>query len=297
MRPPPGRSSRVRAHWSRIRLRRRASSEMVPARPRPRTRSRVACTSSRTPGFDSSAPSSSTVSRCVSRPTRCSSGADRGEQRLVGARGDPQLQRGGEHRRGEVVAEHLQHGPGPPRARRAALGAAAASSAPRTSVRCSTAATTRAFLVGKWWSCAPRLTPARSLTSVVDVPLKPRSTSSSTVASISRARIAGCAPPGGTRVAAPWRHLARMAAQTTNSQDLTCPCPDESVRAGPANGIRESREQRRPRPRSAADRRRPRSPRTIRPGHVEERAASTHVNVSTPRGRCSHSRTGRSADR
>ena len=68
-------SSRVRAHWSRIRARRRASSVMVPARPSPRTRSRVACTSSRTPGRDSSAPSSSTVSRCVSRPTRCSSGA------------------------------------------------------------------------------------------------------------------------------------------------------------------------------------------------------------------------------
>ena len=48
---------------------------MVEARPRPRTRSRVACTSSRTPGRDSSTPSAATVSRCVSRPTRCSSGA------------------------------------------------------------------------------------------------------------------------------------------------------------------------------------------------------------------------------
>ena len=75
MRPPSGATSRVRAHWSRIRARRLVSSVMVPARPRPRTRSRVACTSSRTPGRDSSAPSSSTVSRCVSRPTRCSSGA------------------------------------------------------------------------------------------------------------------------------------------------------------------------------------------------------------------------------
>ncbi len=41
---------------------------------------------------------------------------------------------------------------------------------PRTSVTCCTAATTRSCLVGKWCSCAPRLTPARSLTSVVDVP-------------------------------------------------------------------------------------------------------------------------------
>ena len=55
--------------------RRRVSSEMVVARPSPRTRSRVACTSSRTPGCDSSTPSALTVSRCASRPTRCSSGA------------------------------------------------------------------------------------------------------------------------------------------------------------------------------------------------------------------------------
>ena len=34
---------------------------------------------------------------------------DLGQQRFVGARGHPQLQRGGEHRRGEVVAQHRQH--------------------------------------------------------------------------------------------------------------------------------------------------------------------------------------------
>ena len=44
------------------------------------------------------------------------------------------------------------------------------SSAPRICVTCSTAATTRAFFVGKWCSWAPRETPARSLTSVVEVP-------------------------------------------------------------------------------------------------------------------------------
>ncbi len=107
-------ASSVIAQRSRIRVRRRASSEMVLARPRPRTRSRVAWTSSRTPGRDSSAPSSSTVSRWVSRPTRCSSGSDRGQERLVGAGGHPQLERGGEHRTGEVVGEHLQHRAGPP---------------------------------------------------------------------------------------------------------------------------------------------------------------------------------------
>ena len=62
------------------------------------------------------------------------------------------------------------------------------------------AATTRSFLVGKWCSCAPRLTPARSETSVVDVPANPRSTSSSTVASSSRARIARDRSACGTRV-------------------------------------------------------------------------------------------------
>ena len=104
-------SSRVRAHWSRIRARRRVSSVMVPASPRPRTRSRVACTSSRTPGRDSSAPSSSTVSRCVSRPDPLLQRGDRGQQRLVGAGGDPELERRGEDRRGEVVAEHPQDRP------------------------------------------------------------------------------------------------------------------------------------------------------------------------------------------
>ena len=77
----------------------RVSSVIVSARPRPRTRSRVACTSSRTPGRDSSAPSSSTVSRCVSRPTRCSSGATAASSGGVGAGRDPELEGGGEDRR------------------------------------------------------------------------------------------------------------------------------------------------------------------------------------------------------
>ena len=51
---------------------------------------------------------------------------DLGEQRLVGARRDPQLERGGEDRRGEVVAEHLQHRPGAPRRRSGSSAAAAA---------------------------------------------------------------------------------------------------------------------------------------------------------------------------
>ncbi len=45
------RASRTSAHWSRIRERRRVSSVIVEARPSPRTRSRVAWTSSRTPGW------------------------------------------------------------------------------------------------------------------------------------------------------------------------------------------------------------------------------------------------------
>ena len=71
----PARRRGCVAHWSRIRVRRRRSSVIVLARPSPRTRSRVACTSSRTPGCDSSAPRRSTVIRCVSRPTFSSSGA------------------------------------------------------------------------------------------------------------------------------------------------------------------------------------------------------------------------------
>ena len=45
-------------------------------------------------------------------------GYDGRVQRLVGARGDPQLERGGEHRTGEVVGEHLEHRPGAPLAGR-----------------------------------------------------------------------------------------------------------------------------------------------------------------------------------
>ena len=122
------------AHWSRIRPRRRASSVMVLARPRPRTRSRVACTSSRTPGRDSSAPSSSTVSRWASRPTRCSSGATAASSCGVGAGGHPQLERGGEDRRGEVVGEHLRAPRGcgaRPRGSRSAAAAAAPRRGPR----------------------------------------------------------------------------------------------------------------------------------------------------------------------
>ena len=179
--------------------RRRVSSVIVSARPRPRTRSRVACTSSRAPG----------ATRRRRAPRRSAGGSrgrpllerrDRGEQLLVGAGRDPQLQRGGEDRRGEVVAEHPQRRPGSGPAPRGSRPAAGPSSAPRSSVRCSTAATTRSFLVGKWCSWAPRETPARSETSVVEVPEKPRSTSSSTVASSSRSRIARVRSACGTRV-------------------------------------------------------------------------------------------------
>ncbi len=95
------------------------------------------------------------------------------------------------------------------RVRRAPLGsldAAAASSAPRTAVRWSTAASTRSFFVGKWCSCAPRLTPARSETSVVDVPAKPCSTRHSTADSSSRARIA--------RVRSSWERRVEAAVVT-----------------------------------------------------------------------------------
>ena len=177
-----GRGRGWRAHWSRIRARRRASSEIVLARPRPRTRSSVAWTSSRTPGCDSSAASSSTVSRCTSRPTRSSSGptaaSSVGSVRAATQSSRAAVKTGAVKWSASICSTA--------RVRRRPVGsaaAAAASSAPRTSVRCSTAATTRSFLVGKWCSWAPRLTPARSETSVVDVPLKPRSTRHSTVAS------------------------------------------------------------------------------------------------------------------
>ena len=45
-------------------------------------------------------------------------GYDGRVQRLVGARGDPQLEGGGEHRAGEVVREHLEHRAGAPLALR-----------------------------------------------------------------------------------------------------------------------------------------------------------------------------------
>ena len=77
--------------------------------------------------------------------------------------------------------------------------AASRSSSPRTSLRCSTAARTRSFLVGKWCSWAPRLTPARWETSVVEVPLQPCSTRHSTVASSSRCRMARVRSSCGTR--------------------------------------------------------------------------------------------------
>ena len=113
--PGRGRRSRqrapssVRAHWSRIRVRRRESSVMVAARPSPRTRSRVAWTSCRTPGWDSSAPSRRTVIRWVSRPILCSRGATADSSVVVGARRDPELEGRHEDRRDEVVAEHPQH--------------------------------------------------------------------------------------------------------------------------------------------------------------------------------------------
>ena len=76
--------------------------------------------------------------------------------------------------------------------------------APRrgTSARCSTAAMTRSFFVGKWCSWAPRLTPARSETSVVDVPVQPFSTRHSMVASSRRCRMARVRSSWGTRAGA-----------------------------------------------------------------------------------------------
>ena len=51
---------------------------------------------------------------------------DRGQQGLVGAGGDPQLEGRGEDRRAEVVAEHPQHRPGPAGARAGTAPSAAA---------------------------------------------------------------------------------------------------------------------------------------------------------------------------
>ena len=99
-------------------FRRAASSVIVFARPSPRTRSRVACTSSRTPGSALVDPEG------VDRdPVRLAAdpllqGYDGSVQRLVGASGDPELESGHEHRPGEVVGEHLQHGPRAPLAAR-----------------------------------------------------------------------------------------------------------------------------------------------------------------------------------
>lgn len=56
-------ASRMRAHWAAMRARRALSSVSRLARPSPRARSSVACTVSRTPGTDSSTPSSSTTMR------------------------------------------------------------------------------------------------------------------------------------------------------------------------------------------------------------------------------------------
>src|SRR5690606_14457848 len=66
--------SSVLAHCFSRRLRRAESSVRRSARPRPRTRSRVAWTVSRTPGTLSSTPSAPMVRRCASRPTRASRG-------------------------------------------------------------------------------------------------------------------------------------------------------------------------------------------------------------------------------
>ena len=121
---------------------------------------------------------------------------------------------------GEVVAEHLRAPRGCAAGPSAARAAAAASSAPRTSVRCSTAATTRSFLVGKWCSCAPRLTPARSETSVVDVPAKPRSTRQlDGRLQQPRAHRAACAPPAGTRTCV--GHPRHRAPSTNKQSSLT----------------------------------------------------------------------------
>ncbi|MFD0444912.1 hypothetical protein ACFQ10_24605 [Streptomyces indonesiensis] len=69
--------SRIRDHWATTRSRRCRSSVSRLARPRPRPMSSRPWTASRTPGTDSSAPSSSTAIRCVSRPIFASSALTR----------------------------------------------------------------------------------------------------------------------------------------------------------------------------------------------------------------------------
>ncbi len=158
---------------------------------------------------------------------------DLGQQGRVGAGRHPELERGGEDRRGEVVAEHLQHRAGPLRSGRQALAPPprARRRAPRSGA--ATAATTRSCLVGKWCSWAPRLTPARSLTSVVDVPAYPFSTSSSTVASSSRARIARVRSSCGTR--APGLAATRSGWRASNKQSRSASSPrSRSVIGAPA---------------------------------------------------------------
>ena len=102
-------------------------------------------------GRDSSTPSASTVSRWVSRPTRCSSGAT--------AASRASSVRAATHSSSAAVKTgELKWSPSTrttARVRSVPRGTApsvSASSAPRSSVRCSTAARTRSFLVGKWWS-------------------------------------------------------------------------------------------------------------------------------------------------
>ena len=98
--------------------RRAVSSVIVLASPRPRTRSRVACTSSRTRGWLSSTSEGFDGDPVGLATDPLLEAYDGGVQRLVGPRGDPQLQRRGEHRAGEVVGEHLEHGPRTPLAGR-----------------------------------------------------------------------------------------------------------------------------------------------------------------------------------
>ncbi|VXC45847.1 hypothetical protein AERO9AM_70375 [Aeromicrobium sp. 9AM] len=194
-------SSRTTAHESSTAARRLASSLREAARPRPRSRSRVAWTSRRLSPRVSSIASSSTAYACVSRPTRRSRGAT-SARRVASVRAATHSSSAAK-KTGETNCWLRISSTARVRPVSGSSAAAARMSSRRRSVRCPTAATTRSCLLGKWCSCAPRLTPARLLTTVVVVPAQPSSTRQSTVASISRSRIARVRSPCGVRIVVP----------------------------------------------------------------------------------------------
>ncbi len=140
---------------------------------------------SRTPGTDSSTPSSSTAAWCTFRPVRVSSGTT--SPRRFGS-AEAATHSSSAARNGRPVNQ-LTISSTTASVRIGPFGSASSSrcmSATRTSVTCSTAAVISASRVGKWCCAAPRETPARSATTVTVLPVQPSWTRHSTAASRSR---------------------------------------------------------------------------------------------------------------